>query len=127
MRCSTCKREMVALFLTRRCDHCDFGPELWRMRRGFVVYAEPDCTLPACARLVPQHYVFRTHADACRWKDMASVPGDVRAVLSPRPFRWILSPRLGIVLAGSECVVHPDHRYPDAVDEVFLAPKMEGE
>jgi hypothetical protein len=121
MQCPTCNRSMVALFLTQRCDWCDFGPELWRMHRGFVVYADPDCALAECEQRSCS-YVFRTVADATTWQAMSGARGTVRAVLSSRAYRWILNAATGIVLADSMCVVHPDHRYPDAVGEVFLAP-----
>lgn len=124
MLCPTCHRNMTALFLTQQCDHCDFGPDVWKLHRGFVIYAEPDCTVPACARCLPMCHVFRAVADAVTWQGISKLRGEVRAVLSPRPFKWAYGkgPASGIVLAGSMFVVHPDHRYPDAVGEVFLAP-----
>lgn len=117
MRCTTCKREMVQLFLSEACDHCDFGPPKEKLHTGFVVY-------PKSEDKVREEYVFRTPLDAERWRAAAGRDGcEIRRVYSTAPFRWHLSrgSLRDAVLADHVFEVFTDHRFEQLPHRAFLA------
>jgi hypothetical protein len=67
MQCKTCKRPMLALFTSYVCDYCD-GHRPAGTFRGYVVIHRP---LPS------QEYVFKTQADAERWRRLNRHEGAV--------------------------------------------------
>lgn len=118
MQCQTCKREMIQLFLTQACDHCDYGVPKERLHRGFVVYrgANENGTC--------EEYVFRTRMDAERWRTAAGREGcDIHEVYSLSAFRWHLSRGTlrDVVLADHMFEIFPDHRYEPLPHRAFLS------
>lgn len=122
MQCSACKREMVQLFLSQACDHCDFGVPKERLHRGFVVYRKP-----ADNQSQYEDYVFRTRMDAERWQRAAGYEGrpdvTIREVYSLMPYRWHLSRGTlrDVVLADMMFEVFPDHKYEPLPHRCFLS------
>lgn len=122
MQCQICKREMVQLFLTQACDHCDYGVPKERLHRGFVVYRGANDT-GTC-----EEYVFRTRMDAERWRTAAGREGcEIHEVYSLTPFRWHLSRGTlrDVVLADHMFEIFPDHRYEPLPHRAFLATTTE--
>ena len=118
MQCSTCKREMVQLFLTQACDYCDYGVPKERLHRGFIVY-RVAADSGSC-----EEYVFRTRMDAERWRTAAGREGcTIHEVYSLMPFRWHLSRGTlrDVVLADHMFEIFPDHRYEPLPHRAFLA------
>jgi len=108
---------MSQLFLSMACDYCDFGPSQSQIHRGFVVFG---------GVINGEEYVFRSRADAERWKSAAGREGyTIREVGSLTPFRWHLSRGTlrDVVLADSMFQVFPDFRYEPLPHRCFLMPE----
>ena len=104
MQCKTCKRPMLALFTSYVCDYCD-GHRPAGTFRGYVVIHRP---LPS------QEYVFKTQADAERWRRLNRHEGAVvRPVLAEQEFRWQPSRGSvhGVILADRLFEIFPDPRF----------------
>jgi hypothetical protein len=118
MYCEKCRRQMVQLFLSQACDHCDYGVPKDRLHRGFVVHRGAG-DAPNC-----EEYVFRTRMDAERWRVAAGREGcEIREVYSLTPFRWHLSRGTlrDVVLADHMFEIFPDHKYEPLPHRAFLA------
>lgn len=122
MQCTTCKREMVSLFLSLACDHCDFGVPENKLHRGFVVYSSDfDSPLPH------EEYVFRSRMDAERWRSASGREGcGIFKVFSLMPFHWHLSRGTlrDVVLADHLFEVFADWRYEPLPHRCFLGEKQ---
>lgn len=118
MQCPACKRQMVKIFLTQACDHCDYGVPKDRLHHGFIVYrprAEGESST--------EEYVFRTHADAERWREAAGREGcAIVDVYSLSPFRWHLSRGTlrDVVLADHMFEVFENWKYEALPHRCFL-------
>jgi hypothetical protein len=115
MTCPACKRTMSALFLSTACDYCDFGVPKERLHKGYVVYG------PGSA--FTEEYVFKTHADAERWREMAGRQCcAIRAVYSLTPYRWHLSrgSMRDVMLADHMFEIFKDHRFEPKPNRAFL-------
>lgn len=115
---------MVELFTSTGCDHCDYGPDLTKLHRGFAVLNHNH---RVCKTV---YYAFRTKLDAERWQTAmasASVETVMLEVWSIEPFRWRLTDCSGvsIVLADSAYEVFDDHRYEPLPHRAFIAPRKE--
>ena len=118
MQCSRCKRPMIALFYSAVCDYCERQMPTESLYRGFVVYrgqrsADGD-----------EEYVFRTRADAERWRRIAGREGcEIREVYSLNAFRWHKSrgSARDLELADHLFKIFPDHRYEPLPHRAFLA------
>ena len=122
MYCEKCRRQMVQLFLSQACDHCDYGVPKERLHRGFVVHRDAS-EAGSC-----EEYVFRTRMDAERWRVAAGREGcEIREVYSLTPFRWHLSRGTlrDVVLADHMFEIFPDHRYEPLPHRAFLATTTE--
>lgn len=120
MICPTCKRAMVELFTSTGCDHCDYGPPMEKLHRGFAVLPPVTCANP--------HYVFRTRLDAERWMGVVgTLPCEIREVLSLEPYRWHLSHGVvrDLVFADHVFDIFEDHRYEPLPHRAFIAPRKE--
>jgi len=117
MQCSTCKREMVSLFLTQACDYCDYGVPKERLHRGFIV-CQPDLQIPQ------DEYVFRTRLDAERWRVVSGRENcGIYMVYSLAPFQWHLSRGTlrEVILADHLFEIFPSHRYEPLPNRAFIA------
>jgi hypothetical protein len=114
-RCSVCGRLATPLFFSTACDWCD-GRAQVPLDRGYVVWrGRPPGS---------SEYVFRTEADAERWRVTQSLDTcPVRPVLSEQPFRWRQSSGTvkGIQLADRLFEIFPDRRFATAPHRAFLA------
>lgn len=122
MKCQTCKRAMVELFMSTRCDWCDFGPKIDDVHRGFAVLATSAGYLPG------NNYVFRTMLDAERWRTAAGAERcEIKTVYSLECFRWHLSHGVvrDVVYADQPFEIFPDHRYEPLPHRAFIAPSQE--
>lgn len=115
MTCPTCKREMAALFLSTACDHCDFGVPKERLHKGYVVFGRNEATV--------EEYVFKTHADAERWREMSGRQCcNIRAVYSLMPYRWHLSRGClrDVMLADHMFEIFANHKFEPLPNRAFL-------
>lgn len=113
--CPVCGRAATPLFFSAACDWCD-GLVSVPFDHGWVVWRGRP---PGASE-----YVFRTPADAERWRVVQSLEGcPVREVLSEVPFRWRNSSGnvKDIELADRLIEIYPDHRFPAAPNRAFLA------
>lgn len=118
MQCKSCKREMVQLFLSQKCDYCDYGLPLERLHRGFIVFRQMQ------GPGVREEYVFRTGMDAERWRTAAGREDcEIREIYSLTPYRWHLSRGTlrDVALADHMFEIYPDHRYEPLPHRAFLA------
>lgn len=113
--CSACGRATVELFLTTRCDYCDFGPQCL-VYVGYVV-------IPSLNVGDVEAYVFKTTDDAKRWRQSACL-GDaiIARVESLERFDWMTSTFFqNMVIAKEMYEIFPDHRYEPKPCRVFLS------
>ena len=113
--CPVCGRAATPLFYSAACDWCD-GLVSVPFDHGWVVWRGRP---PGASE-----YVFRTPADAERWRVVQSLQDcPVREVLSEVPFRWRNSSGnvKDIELADRLIEIYPDHRFPAAPNRAFLA------
>lgn len=121
MRCPTCTREMLALFTSFVCDHCD-GLGDSELHSGFIVFTGEELF---DGRPV---YVFRTRTDAALWRsanDLQHCP--IEEVLAEHEFAWRATTGTlkGIELADRPYELFPDHRFAPAPNRAFLARRRE--
>lgn len=125
MKCQQCKREMVELFTSCRCDWCDFEPTATKLHRGFIVQGKP--VRDACV-MAPMYYVFRTIGDADRWRKAVGYEAHpIDEVSSLDAFRWQLSRGVisDVVLADHMFEVFQDHRYEPLPHRAFIHARKE--
>lgn len=118
MNCPTCKRGMTQLFLSEVCDHCDFGPPETALHRGFVVWFQGSSP-----SIPHEEYVFRTPADAEKWREAAGRGAAViREAFAFQPFRWHLSRGTlrDVVLADHLFEIFYDHKFEPLPHRAFL-------
>ncbi|MCC6874764.1 MAG: hypothetical protein IT378_10705 [Sandaracinaceae bacterium] len=107
---------MTALLFSMVCDYCE-GHGLKIQGRGFVVWLDRP---PGS-----EQYVFKTRADAERWRRHQQVEGaPIRAVLTESTFRWRRSSGsiTDVDLADHLFEIFPDHRFEPGPFRAFLAP-----
>lgn len=117
MRCPVCTREMLALFTSYVCDHCDGVTEL-SYHHGFIVFSGDHLF---DGRPV---YVFRTRADAEVWRKANSLQHcPIQRVLSENEFVWRPSKGSvkGIELAERPYRLFRDHRFAPGPHRAFVA------
>lgn len=115
MMCSTCKREMVSLFLHAKCDWCDFGPEPSQLHKGFIV--EPLGFQDGVT------YVFQTIEDAERWLTASGRENScIQQVGGLTPFTWHNSRGTlkDVLLATKVYQVHATHKHVFSATAVHL-------
>jgi hypothetical protein len=108
---------MTLLFFSAACDFCE-GTVEPRYFRGFVIYRG------AGDGQVHEEYVFRSAADAERWRRLMGLSAyEVRPVHSERPFRWRRSSGSvkGLELADHLFSIYPDRRYEPGLFRAHLA------
>lgn len=121
MTCPTCKRPMLALFLSTACDHCDYGPAREKLHRGYIVYREQYAQAWEKGEGYEDN-IFRTPVDADRWREAAGLPGPVREVYSLSVFEWKMTTGClqNLCVASKLHEIFRDHRYEPVGQRAFL-------
>lgn len=127
MKCPSCSGSLTEVFLTLKCDWCDFGPgKDAQIEVGFVVLP----TVSGCDDpfFRPETYLFATELDATRWLTSAgySVTHIVKRVKVVGTVRWHLSRGTlrDCTLATQMYEVWPDWKYnPHTGHRAYLAPE----
>lgn len=108
---------MTELFFSRVCDFCDNEPDPSRMGHGFVINE------PQGGAFEPfDAYVFRTWADAERWRTASARSGPIWEVLSFIHYRWHVSRGTlrDVVLADHMFEIFDTHKYENLPHRAYL-------
>jgi len=116
VQCPNCKREMKMLFVSQACDHCDFGVDVSKLHRGYVMWSEGE----QAARFACEEYVFNTPQHAEKWRERCGRSNyQIRAVYSLDEFRWSTGTE-GIQYCTIPYLIFPDHKYEPLPGRAFL-------
>ena len=117
--CPTCTREMLPLFTSCVCEHCD-GDLKADWFQGFIVY-QPH-RIGTCDPFL----IFPTPMDAVLWRSAKNLhPCEIRKVYCEHPIAWresIAHPKT-IRTSKQVYAIYADHRFPPGRGRAFLAPR----
>jgi len=117
LRCPQCGGDMILLFLSAVCDRCEASPSTDGFDRGYIVWRGRPAG--SC------EYVFKTRADAERWRDASGLNRfPIRSVLSRTEFRWRRSTGSAsdIELADRLFEIFPDDTHEPGPNRAFIEP-----
>lgn len=116
MRCEVCLRQMMPLFISYVCNHCDGIRDGLEYHSGFVVWRGRPWG--------SQEYVFRTRKDAERWRVINGLHGcPIKEVTSETEFRWRKSGGFieDLELADHLFEIFEDHRFEPGGHRAFIS------